>query len=51
MYSRLDRAHRALPVILGVMTLAGVGVLLVWDAFPRWFPARVMTFSGPFRWR
>ncbi len=35
MYSRLDRAHRALPVILGVVTLADVGVLLVWDAFPQ----------------
>lgn len=40
MYTRLDRAHRALPVILGVVTLAGVGVLLAWDAFPRLFPAR-----------
>ncbi len=39
MYNRLDRAHRALPVILGVVTLAGVGVLLVWDAAPRLFPA------------
>jgi hypothetical protein len=39
MYIRLDRAHRILPVFLGVLTLAGVGVLLVWDAFPRMFPA------------
>ena len=39
MYSRLDRTHRALPVILGVVTLADVGVLFVWDAFPRLFPA------------
>lgn len=39
MYNRLDRAHRALPVILGVVTLAGVGVLLAWDAVPRLFPA------------
>jgi hypothetical protein len=39
MYIRLDRAHRALPVILGVVTLASVGVLIVWDAFPQLFPA------------
>jgi MFS superfamily sulfate permease-like transporter len=39
MYIRLDRAHRILPVVLGVVTLASVGVLLVWDAFPRFFSA------------
>jgi hypothetical protein len=39
MFSRLDRAHRVLPVILGVVTLSGVAVLLVWDAFPQLFPA------------
>jgi MFS superfamily sulfate permease-like transporter len=39
MYLRLDRSHRFLPVLLGVVTLAGVGVLLVWDAFPGLFPA------------
>ena len=46
MYSRLDRAHRALPVILGLVTLADVGVLLVWDAFPKWFPAGSHDFLG-----
>jgi hypothetical protein len=40
MFFRLDRTHRALPTILGVVTLAGVGVLLVWDALPGLFPAR-----------
>jgi len=40
MYSRLDRTHRALPVILGLVTLASVGVLLVWDVAPQLFPAR-----------
>jgi hypothetical protein len=40
MYIRLNRAHRALPVILGAITLAGVGVLFVWDAFPQLFPPR-----------
>jgi uncharacterized membrane protein len=39
MYSRLDRTHRVLPVILGVVTLSGVAMLLVWDAFPQLFPA------------
>jgi hypothetical protein len=46
MYSRLDRAHRALAVIAGVITLASVGVLLVWDAVPRLFPARAHDLLG-----
>jgi hypothetical protein len=48
MYSRLDRAHRALPVILGIVTLADVAVLLVRDAFPQLFPARSHDFLGAF---
>ena len=48
MYSRLDKAHRALPAILGVVTLADVGVLLVWDVFPQGFPARSHDFLGAF---
>ena len=40
MYLRLDRAHRLLPVILGMVTLADVAVLLMWDAFPGLFPPR-----------
>ena len=48
MYNRLDRAHRALPVILGAMTLADVGVLLVWDARPGIFHARSHDFLGAF---
>jgi hypothetical protein len=44
MFMRLDRTHRVLPVILGVVTLADVGVLFVWDAFPRLFPARSHDF-------
>lgn len=48
MYSRLDRAHRVFPVILGAATLASVGVLFVWDAFPRLFPARSHDFLAAF---
>ena len=40
MSARLDRSRRTLPVILGVVTLVDVAALLVWDAFPRLFPAR-----------
>src|ERR1035438_9610156 len=48
MYIRLDRAHRVLSVFLGVVTLAGVGVLFVWDAFPRMFPARSHDYIAAF---
>jgi hypothetical protein len=48
MYIRLDRTHRALPVILGVVTLASVVVLIAWDAFPRMFPARAHDFLASF---
>ncbi|MGO9336065.1 MAG: hypothetical protein ACLPY1_01020 [Terracidiphilus sp.] len=48
MYRRLDRAHRAVSVLLGVVTLASVVVLFVWDAFPRWFPARSHDFLASF---
>src|SRR5271169_4773833 len=48
MYIRLDRAHRALPVILGAITLASVVVLFVWDAFPRLFPAKAHDVLGAF---
>ena len=40
MYVRLDSVHRALPVILGAVTLAGVGVLFAWDVKPGLFPAQ-----------
>jgi multisubunit Na+/H+ antiporter MnhG subunit len=48
MYTRLDRAHRALAVILGLVTLASVGVLFAWDAYPRLFPARAHDVLGAF---
>ena len=40
MYTRLDRAHRALAVVLGAGTLVGSAALLVWDAEPGLFAAR-----------
>jgi len=48
MYIRLDRAHRALPAALGIVTLASVAVLLVWDAVPRLFPPRSHDVIGAF---
>jgi hypothetical protein len=48
MYIRLDRGHRVLPVILGIITLVDVGVLFVWDAFPGMFPARSHDFLAAF---
>src|SRR5579864_5007833 len=48
MYIRLDRAHRILPVILGVITLASVVVLFAWDAFPRLFPAKAHSLLAAF---
>lgn len=48
MYIRLDRAHRALPVVLGLISLASVGVLLAWDAVPRIFPPRAHDVLGAF---
>jgi len=48
MFIRLDPRHRVLPVTLGVVTLAAVAVLFVWDAFPGWFPARSHDFLAAF---
>src|ERR1700678_4392384 len=48
MYNRLDRGHRAVSVILGVVALASVVVLFEWDAAPRWFPARSHDFLASF---
>jgi hypothetical protein len=39
MGSRLSRTRRVVAVVLGVMTLAGVVALLLWDVSPRLFPA------------
>ena len=48
MYIRLDRVHRALPVILGGVTLIAIGVLLLWDAFPGYFPAKAHDYLAAF---
>ena len=48
MYIRLDRPHRFLSVFLGVVTMAGVGLLLMWDALPQMFPARSHDFIASF---
>ncbi|MGA3027943.1 MAG: hypothetical protein ABSF98_24585 [Bryobacteraceae bacterium] len=48
MFIRLDRPHRAISVVLGVVTLAGVAALLAWDAFPGLFPARAHDVLGAF---
>ena len=43
---RLDRAHRALPVVLGAITLASVAALFLWDAVPTLFPSRSHDWLG-----
>lgn len=48
MYIRLDPGRRALPVILGVVTLASVVLLFAWDIAPRIFPPRAHDFLAAF---
>jgi hypothetical protein len=48
MYTRVDRAHRALPVVLGIVTLASVVVLFAFDIAPGRFPARAHDWLGAF---
>jgi hypothetical protein len=48
MYTRLNRARRAIPVFLGAVTLAGVAALLAWDVAPGLFPARAHDLLGAF---
>jgi len=48
MKTHLDRAHRAAPVFLGVLTLGAVMALFVWDARPELFPAGAHDFLGAF---
>jgi hypothetical protein len=48
MYMRIDRAHRAFPVVLGLITLAGVLTLAACDIAPGYFPARAHDWLGAF---
>jgi len=48
MYLRLDRSHRLLPVLLGLVTLAGVAALFAWDMAPGRFPPRSHDFLAAF---
>jgi hypothetical protein len=48
MYSRLSRTRRAIPVILGVVTLISVGMLFAWDVFPKLFPSNAHDFLAAF---
>jgi len=43
---RRDRTHRAIPTILGAISLAAVAALLAWDAFPALFPSRAHDLLG-----
>ena len=46
MYRRLDRARRATPIILGILTLLSVAVLLGWNIVPTRFPANAHAVLG-----
>ena len=48
MYNRLDRYHRALPMIAGVITLISCAVLLLWDVAPQLFPSGAHDVLGAF---
>jgi hypothetical protein len=48
MFKRMSRAHRILPVLLGVVALASVAALFAWDALPRLFPAGAHNVLGAF---
>jgi hypothetical protein len=48
MYTRLGRHKRAIPVILGTVTLVSVALLLLWDIRPSLFPTHAHDFLGGF---
>ena len=48
MYKRLDRAHRAMSLVLGVLTLVGLAMLLAWNVNPKLFPIRAHSFLAAF---
>ena len=47
-YKRLDRAHRAMSLVLGVLTLVSLGLLLAWNVNPKCFPIRAHGFLAAF---
>jgi len=40
--------HRSVPIVLGLVTLGGIGLLLLWDVFPGLFPAQAHDFLAAF---
>ena len=40
--------HRSVPIVLGLVTLGGIGLLLLWDVFPGLFPAQAQDFLAAF---
>lgn len=48
MQTRLDQTRRAIPVVLGGITLMGVVLLFVWNFSPAYFPAGAHDFLAAF---
>src|SRR5580700_5052851 len=48
MYKRLDRAHRSMSLVLGMLTLVSLGLLLAWNVNPKFFPIRAHGFLAAF---
>jgi hypothetical protein len=48
MYKRLDRAHRTMSLVLGVLTLVSLTMLLAWNVNPKFFPIRAHGFLAAF---
>ena len=48
MYRRLDRAHRAMSLVLGALTLVSLGLLLAWNVNPKCFPIKAHGFLAAF---
>ena len=48
MHSRSALANHTVSVLLGVITMVGVLILLIWDAMPRIFPSRAHDYLGAF---
>jgi hypothetical protein len=44
----MSKFRRAIPMILGTLSLGSLGVLLAWDAFPERFPANAHDYVAAF---